>query len=146
MMKSDDRFAPRPLARWYWVGAIAVLLFMLMGCAGYLVSVFTPLDQLPADQRALMEARPVWMIAAYAIAVWVGLLGAIALLARRKVAVPLLLVSLVGAIFTFLPYAVVPRVRELATENDGAVGIVVTALVWTSFWFARHSQQRGWLR
>jgi hypothetical protein len=24
--------------------------------------------------------------------------------------------------------------------------IVVTALTWTVYWFARHSRQRGWLR
>ena len=145
-MVDDNPYSPRPLARWFWVAAAATLLFEGLGCAGYLVSVYTPLDSLPADQRALIEARPLWMVAAYAIAVWVGLLGALALLARRRIAVPLLLVSLIGAILTFLPYLVVPRVRELATEGDGAVGIVVVALCWTVFWFARHSAQRGWLR
>lgn len=146
MMMADRSYASQPFKSWYWVGAVATLLFMAAGVAGYLMSVTTPIESFPADQRALMEARPMWMIAAYAIAVWVGLLGALALLVRRRIAVPLLLVSLVGAILTFLPYAVVPRVRELATEGDGAVGIVVIALCWTAYWFARHSAQRGWLK
>ena len=86
------------------------------------------------------------MIAAYAIAVWVGLLGTVMLLLRRRLAQPLLLVSLVAAIVTFLPYAVVPQVRDNITTNDIAVAIVVLAITWTIFWFARHSVQRGWLK
>ena len=142
----DDRYAPQPLARWFWVAAAASALFMALGCAGYLASVFTDPAALPPDQRNLMEARPVWMIAAYAIAVWVGLIGAILLLLRRKLAVPLLLVSLIAAILTFLPYAVVPAVSDLVTTNDIAVAIVVVLITGTIWTFARHSRQRGWLR
>lgn len=142
----DDRYAPQPLARWFWVAAAASALFMALGCAGYLASVFTDPAELPLDQRNLMEARPLWMVAAYAIAVWVGLLGAILLMMRRKLAVPLLLVSLVAAVLTFLPYAVVPAVSNLVTTNDIAVAIVVVLITGTIFSFARHSRQRGWLR
>ena len=138
-----DRHSPQPLERWFWWGAIATLLFMVVGCLGYLASVFFPI---PADQRALVEARPTWMVAAYRLAVWSGLAGAAALLLRRRVAVPLLLVSLLGAIFTFLPYLVEPRVRELASGGDRTAGLVVVALCLAALWFSRHSQQRGWLR
>jgi uncharacterized membrane protein len=93
-----------------------------------------------------MAAMPAWQIPVYAVAVWSGLLGAIGLLMRRRWAVPVLLVSLLGAVGTFLPFASVPAVRELATEGDAVAAIIVIALCWTSFWFARHSQQRGWLK
>jgi xanthosine utilization system XapX-like protein len=93
-----------------------------------------------------MAAMPAWQMWVYAIAVWSGLLGAVGLLLRRRWAVPVLLVSLVGAAGTFLPFAIVPKVRELATEGDAIAAIIVNALCWTSFWFARHSKQRGWLK
>ena len=142
----NDPYSPRPVAGWFKFGAIASILFMALGCAGYLVSVFTDPSKLQVDQRNLMEARPVWMIAAYAIAVWVGLAGSILLFVRRKAAEPLLLVSLVAAVFTFLPYALVPAVSDLVTTNDIAAAIIVLAITWTIYWFARHSRQRGWLR
>lgn len=142
----DDRFAPQPVAGWFKLAAIASVIFMAIGCAGYLASVLTDPSSLPMDQRNLMEARPIWMIAAYAIAVWVGLAGSVLLLMRRKLAEPLLLVSLVTAVLTFLPYAVVPAVSDLVTTNDIAVAVVVLAITWTIYWFARHSRQRGWLR
>lgn len=142
----DDPYTPRPVAGWFKYAAIASILFMAIGCAGYLASVLADPNSLPLDQRNLMEARPIWMIAAYAIAVWVGLAGSVLLLMRRKLAEPLLLGSLVAAVLTFLPYAVVPAVSNLVTTNDIAVAVVVLAITWTIYWFARHSRQRGWLR
>ncbi len=143
---ADDRYAPRPLARWYMAAAIGSVLFMLVGCGGYLLEVTADPQALPIDQRTMMMARPTWMIAAYGIAVWVGLAGAIMLVLRRKLAQLLLLVSLVAAVFTFLPYAVVPVIRDNISTGDIVAAIVVLAITWTIFWFARHSRQRGWLR
>ena len=136
----------RPVPGWFSLAAIASILFMALGCAGYLVSVLSDPASLPLDQRNLLEARPIWMVAAYAIAVWLGLFGAIALLMRKKAAEPLLLVSLIGAALTFLPYAIVPVVSELVTTNDIAVAIVVVLITGTIWSFARHSRQRGWLK
>ena len=101
----DERFEPQPIAGWFKYAAVAAILFMALGCWGYVASVRTDVNSLPLDERNLMLARPMWMIAAYAIAVWVGLLGSILLLMRRKLSEPLLLVSLVAAGVTFLPYA-----------------------------------------
>lgn len=142
----SESHAVRPVAGWYYVAAAASALFMAIGCAGHVMDAMTDPGSLPLDQRALAAARPVWMIAAYAVAVWVGLAGAVLLLLRRKLAEPLLLVSLVAAVLTFLPYAVVPGVRDNITTNDIVAAIVVLAITWTIYGFARHSRQRGWLR
>jgi hypothetical protein len=141
-----DHYAPRPVAGWFKFAAVASILFMAVGCAGYVLDVTSDPASLALDQRALMEARPTWQVAAYAIAVWVGLIGAIFLFLRRKLAEPLLLISLVACVFTFLPYFVVPAVRNLVSTNDIAFGLAILAITWTIFWFARHSRQRGWLR
>jgi hypothetical protein len=141
-----DEYAPQPVTGWFKPAAIASILFMLIGCAGYLMDVTADPSSLERDQRALIEARPIWQVAAYAIAVWVGLAGTVFLVLRRKLAEPLMLVSLIACVFTFLPYFVVPAVRDLVSTNDIAFGLVIIALTWTIFWFARHSRQRGWLR
>jgi hypothetical protein len=60
----DDHYSPRPVAGWFKFAAIASVLFMAIGCAGYLASVLTDPSSLPADQRNLMAARPRWMLAA----------------------------------------------------------------------------------
>jgi len=81
-----------------------------------------------------------------AISVWVGAVGALMLVLRKKYAEMLLTMSL-GAVLVWLAgLLVVTDLRENMSANDLLVAIVVTALTWTIFWFARHSRQRGWLR
>ena len=143
---TDERYAPQPLASWYWVAAGISVLFMALGCWMYLSVVTADPATLPLDQRNLMEAEPTWMVAAFAVAVWSGLVGAVLLLMRKKVAVPVLLVSLVATIVNFLPYAVVRQVRDLTTTNDIAIAVAVILITGTIYSFARHSRQRGWLR
>ena len=142
----SERFESRPIPRWYWIAAVASLLFMAVGCWGYLVDVTTDPATLPIDQRNMVMARPIWQVGAYAMAVWVGLLGTLLLLARRKASEPLLLVSLVAAAFTFLPYLTVPDIRDNISTNDIAAAVIVLLITGTIWSFARHSRQRGWLR
>ena len=142
----DDRFTPRPVAPWFIIGAVASLLFMGLGCVSYLMHVLTNPANLPLDQRAAFEAEPAWVTAAYAVAVWVGLAGSILLVMRRKAAEWLLLVSLIAVLGWLAGLLLVGPLRDSMSANDLIVALVVTALTWTVFWFARHSRQRGWFR
>jgi hypothetical protein len=142
----EERFAPRPVAAWFMVAAVASLLFMGLGCISYLMHVLANPAAMPLDQRAAYEAEPVWVTGAYAVAVWVGLAGAIFLLLKNKIAEWLLLVSLVAVLVWLAGLVLVSSLRESLSANDLIVAMVVAALTWTIYWFARHSRQRGWLR
>ena len=142
----DDEFAPRPVAGWYMPAAVASLLFMALGCIMYLMHVLADPAAMPLDQRAAYEALPIWVTAAFAISVWVGAAGALMLVLRKKHAETLLLVSLIAVLVWLAGMMLTTGVRENMSANDLLVAIVVTALTWTIFWFARHSRQRGWLQ
>jgi uncharacterized membrane protein YfcA len=145
-MMDDDPYSPRPVARWYMVAAIASLVFMVLGCAVYVTNVTADPASLPLDQRAALEAQPSWVIAANAVAVWVGALGALLLVLRRRHAETLLLVSLLAVAVWLAGLLIVPRFRETLGTDDIAVALVVAVITWTIYWFARHSRQRGWLK
>ena len=142
----DDEYKPRALAGWYLPAAVASLLFMGLGCILYLMHVLADPTAMPLDQRAAYEAEPMWVTAAYAVAVWVGLAGTVLLVMRKKLAEPLLMVSLIAVLIWLAGLLLVTGLRENMSANDLLVAIVVTALTWTIFWFARHSRQRGWLQ
>jgi len=142
----DNHYSRRPIARWYTAAAVVSLLFMLVGCAGYLLEVTTDPASLPLDQRAAHDAQPMWLISANAIAVWVGALGALLLVLRRRLAETLMLVSLVAVAVWLGGLLLVPGLRDLLGTDDIAVAVVVSLITWTIYWFARHSRQRGWLR
>jgi hypothetical protein len=141
-----DDFAPRPVAGWFLPAAVAAMLFMGLGCVAYLMHVLTDPATLDLEQRTASEALPAWVLGAQAIAVWVGLAGTILLVMKRKLAEPLLMVSLVAVLVWLAGLLLASEVRENMSANDLLVAIVVTALTWTIFWFARHSRQREWLR
>ena len=141
-----DDFAPRPVAGWFLPAAVASMLFMGLGCVAYIMHVLTDPATLDLEQRTAFEALPAWVLGAQAIAVWVGLAGTILLVMKRKLAEPLLMVSLVAVLIWLAGLLLASEVRENMSANDLLVAIVVTALTWTIFWFARHSRQRGWLK
>ena len=142
----EEEGRSRPIAGWFRVGAVASLLFMTLGCATYLMHVFADPASMPLDQRTAYEAEPVWVTGAYAVAVWAGLAGAILLLMKRKLAEPALLLSVIAVLVWLAGLLLVAPLRESMSANDLAVALIVAALTWTIFWFARHSRQRGWLR
>ena len=141
-----DDFAPRPVAGWFLPAAVASMLFMGLGCVAYIMHVLTDPATLDLEQRTAFEALPAWVLGAQAIAVWIGLAGTILLVMKRKLAEPLLMVSLVAVLIWLAGLLLASEVRENMSANDLLVAIVVTALTWTIFWFARHSRQRGWLK
>lgn len=144
-MDADDRYAPQPLAGWFKFAAIASVVWYMLGCGMYLFDVTLDPATLPLDQRAMMEAVPTWMYAAFAIAVWVGLAGAVLLLLRKKLAVPLIGISLVAAIVQNSAYLLDPELRGVVESDMLLIPIVILAVTWTVFWFAWHSRKRGWL-
>jgi Na+/proline symporter len=145
-MDEDDPYTPRPVAGWFMIAAVASLLFMGLGCVSYLMHVLANPNSMPLDQRAAYEAEPAWVTGAYAIAVWVGLAGAILLVMRRRIAEWALLLSLLATLAWFAGLLLLAPLREAMSANDLLIAIAVTALTWTIYWFARHSRQRGWLR
>jgi hypothetical protein len=142
----DDDYKPRAVAGWYLPAAVASMLFMAFVCVIYLMHVLADPATMPLDQRAAYEAEPMWVISANAISAWIGLAGTVMLVLRKKLAEPLLAVSLVAVLVWLAGLLAVTKLREAMSANDLIVALVVTALTWTIFWFARHSRQRGWLR
>ena len=142
----DDRYARQPVAGWFTFAAIASFLFMALGCVGLFVHATTDPATLPLDERALFEAEPRWVLAASGVAFIAGLIGSLLLLLRRVQAVPVMLVSLLGFSVWLAGMLLTQRFRDLLSTDQFAILLVVVALAWTIYWFARHSRQRGWLR
>ncbi len=132
--------------RWFGAAAIAILLWEIFGCTTYVLHVTGNQASLPAEQVAMWAATPAWSVAAYAVAVWVGLVGAVLLVMRRRLAEPLLLVSLIAVLVQFSAHLLVPELRDATPPGAlmiPALIIVVCAAIWL---FARRAKQQGWLR
>jgi hypothetical protein len=95
---------------------------------------------------AMITVRPpVWYTAAFAMAVFAGILGALGLVLARHWARPLLVVSLVAMIVQFAWWTLISGAAELygpAVYVAPVVVIVVSALL---VWLANAAVRRGWL-
>ena len=142
----DDQYAPRPIAGWYMPAAIISLILMALPVIGSIIHLTTDPATLPLDERAQFEAEPMWMVAMFGLTGAAGLVGGLMLVLRNRLAEPLLLSALLGIGAWFAGLFINSRLRDLLSTDQIAMAIALVAIVWTIFWFARHSRQRGWLR
>lgn len=134
--------------RSFWIVAVLALLWNLIGIAMFYMQVaMTPeqLASMPAGQRAVYEATPSWVNGAFAVAVFGGALGALGLLLRKRWAVSMFLLSLLGLLAQILGvYAVTP-----AWSAYGAAGLAMPILLLAIAVFlvvySRKAAARGWI-
>lgn len=131
---------------WFWILAAGALLFEIAG--GYLFVDGMTLDPmaLPLDQRSIFAATPKWMMFAWGVAVSTGLIGTIALLARRRIAQPFLLISWLAVAVQFSGLFLVKQLRELTPEDHLAVPVVVLLLSYGIWQLSLLANKRRWLK
>jgi hypothetical protein len=134
----------------FWVIAALFLLWNVIGCGLYLVEVtMTDAQYAEAYGEAMAAARdfyPAWAVAAYAVAVWGGLLGAILLLLRRGLSVTLFSLSVIAAVIGFIPSFISAPLREAAGTTFWVMPVIVVFIGLVEVWFARRSRANGMLR
>ena len=137
------------VSRNFWIVAGLLLVWALIGDAAYLAQVTADLGELaktdPAAARAFSE-MPEWAWSAYAIAVWVGTLGAIALLLRRRIAVPLYAVSLAAVLVQFGWSLFGSDIIAAKGASAAAFPLFIIAVAAFSLWFAWTKARQGVLR
>jgi hypothetical protein len=140
---------PRSRPMTFWLVAVGALVWNAIGVAMFFMQVTrspASLAAMPPAQRAVYEATPLALHAAFAVAVLAGLLGAAALLLGRRWAAPLFVVSLVALVVQLaLAYTLTP-----AWEGFGPAGLVMPVILLAVavflVWYARRAAARGWLR
>lgn len=133
---------------WFWAVSAAMLLWNGLGAMAYVADATIAADALkalPEAERALRESRPAWATAAFAVAVFGGVVGCLLLLVRSRWASPVLVLSLLGVVVQMTHAFLIANSYEVY----GPVGLVMPALVlmFSLFlvWFARRARMRGWL-
>lgn len=132
----------------FWAIAIIALLWNLMGVNQYILMAYKSESVragLSAEKLALIDATPVWSTAAFAIAVFAGALGCVALLFRKKIANTLFLVSFLGIIIQNIDAFMRFKVSEFnGVELTMTLLIPVIALF--LIWYSKKCISKGWLK
>lgn len=138
-----------PIPKWFKPAAIVIVLWMVLGVSMLIADLLTTPEQaaaLPEAQRLLRDERPMWLIIVFGLATGLGLLGAIALLLRKSIAVMLLTASLAAVTlqfgYTLFGLRAIERVG--AGHALGVPGFIflMGAL---SLWVSIKARNEGWL-
>ncbi len=127
---------------WFWIVSAVALIWNGMGVNAYLQQAYNTESyqaMYTAEQQEIAANLPVWVTAAFAIAVFGGTLAALFLLLRKKLATKLWILSLI-AVIVQMGYLLI---NGYASSIGMTVMIIVFAFIFV--WFSRHSQSKGWI-
>ena len=126
----------------FWAIAVAGLVFNALGCLNYITQTNPEaVASMPDAYRMMIESRPAWGTAVFALAVFGGAIGCILLLLKRAPAFYMLIVALIAAIAAQIPFIGMEGLPS-GVWIGGGVQILIAGLL---AWYARTSAARGWV-
>ena len=132
----------------FWIIAVIALIWNLMGVMAYLGQAYMTDETkalLPEAEKALYDNVPIWVTAAFAIAVFGGVLASITLLMRKQIAKTLFLVSLIGMLVQMVYNFFISG----AIDDYGPAEIIMSTMVIVIgvylYLFSKKSIINGWL-
>ena len=134
---------------WFYVVAVIIILWECIGCYAYVSQVSmsaTDMAQLPIAQQEIWKMVPAWVTSAYALAVWVGLAGGIALLLRLKISRSLFIVSLIAVVVQFGWIFAATPILTTVGPTAAVFPAFIVAVGAMAVWFSGKAAGHGWLR
>jgi hypothetical protein len=124
----------------FWIIGVVALLWNGMGVNYYLQSAFkteASTAGLNEAQIELMDSMPAWYTALFAIAVFSGIIGSIALLMKKKIAVPIFMISFVAAFINQIYWLFATDAVEVFSDQmpylmPALVVLIGAFLIWYS--------------
>jgi hypothetical protein len=103
-----------------WLVGILALLWNRLGAMDYLMTQTQNARYMASfseQQLAYFYAQPLWMVCAWAIAIWSSVLASVLLLLRKKMAAPIFLISWLGLVATCFHTYVLSNGDEIMGGN-----------------------------
>lgn len=140
-----------PTPKHLWIVGILSLLWNCYGAYDYTMSHVGGLEffqsmGLDEEVYAWFQAIPAWATAAWAIGVWVSLVGSVLLLARSRHAATAFLVSLIGAAASFAYQFTSDRPASLEGFGNTVMPVVILIAIVLQWYYARRMAAAGMLR
>ena len=136
------------IPKWFWVISILALLWFLMDMSAYVMRTFMLQEMIvnmsEAHQR-LYITMPSWVNAVFAAEVFGGLFGSICLLLKKRFALTLYLISLVGVLLqTSYVYFLSNAIKVMGTAGliMPLIAIIIGLVMVV---FSKSGISKGWL-
>ena len=140
-----------PAPKHLWVVGILSLLWNAFGATDYVMTETGNLawfEMMGMGQAELdfFASLPTWAVALWAIGVWGSVAGSILLLLRLRYAATAYLLSLLGALASFVAQYTMEKPATLETGMQVVFPIVILILIAAQWFYARRQAAAGVLR
>lgn len=132
----------------FWIIGVAALVWNGLGVMQYLGMAYMTDEvkaALPEAERTLYDNIPSWVTAAFAIAVFGGLIGSAFLLMRKKLARPMFLISLIAIIVQMSYNLFMSRAAEVYGPGSVIMPIMVIVIGVFLLMYSKKTIAKGWL-
>ena len=133
-----------------WIVGVLALLWNAIGAFDYVMTQTKNPEYMAAFTQQQLDyfyGFPAWVVAAWALAVWGGVLGAVLLLMRRRLAVPVFLVSLIAMVVTTVHNFLLSNGLEIFTDTASRIFTAVIFVVAVALYlYAKSLADKGVLR
>lgn len=127
---------------WFWIVSVIALIWNGMGVNAYLQQAYNTESyrtMYTEEQLEIAANMPIWVTAAFAIAVFAGAIAAIGLLLKKSWSVKLWILSLI-AVIVQMGYTLIN-----GYESNMIMTIMIVAFAFIFVWFAKMSKTKNWL-
>ncbi len=140
---------PNKPSIFFWIISALAFFWNLLGVFAYISQAYwteEDIAKFTEAEQAFYHASPAWATAAFAIAVFAGAAGCLALLLRKKWATTLFIVSLLAVIAQQVyTYIISSDGLTLFGENQLVMPIFIVILAIFLVWYSRKAKANGWI-
>jgi len=130
----------------FWIIGIIALIWNVLGVVAYLMQAYMTEDDLlalPLEEQALYADIPAWVTAAFALAVFGGLLGCLLLILRKKLATLVFIISLIGIIVQMIYNVFMSKAAEVYGPGNLIMPLMVIVIGTFLIWYSKRMHKEG---
>jgi hypothetical protein len=134
--------------KWFLEVAIFAIVWNLLGVFAYITQMMmTPeaLAILSSEEQALFKNTPAWATAAFAFAVWGGLVGSVLLLLKKQMSKIVLIISLIGILVQMIHSLFISNNYEVYGPGGLIMPIMVLLIGVGLVWLSDKGIKKGWI-
>jgi hypothetical protein len=135
----------------FWIVSVVSLLWNGFGGYDYVMTRQRDVEYLgqmgnAQEILAWIDSFPMWVQVLWPVGVWASVLGSVLLLLRSRHAVTAFLVSLIGAIASFVGQISVAVPASMDNAMNKVLPIAIVVIIVVLWWYARRQVAAGVLR
>ena len=144
-MNNSNTITPR----WFVILAVIIGIWNLMGVMAFMMQITMTVEQvlaLPEKEQMLYQDIPIWVNIAFGLAVTGGSLGCVALVLKKAIALPILIISLLGVLVQMYHSFIIAGAFDVYGPGGTIMPIMVFIIALYAVWLANNAKAKGWIR